>query len=305
VEISLAVDRDLNRNPDRNQARNRQLLPQLFFKRILLEWFAALNGMSRNVLAAWRGFLLVASLLFGALRFAAISLRQLLSGSRVTPRQRAEWMHFCGRIVLAAMGIHYRVEGTPPTGKVLIAANHLSYLDIVIVSAAVPAAFVAKQEIGNWVFFGPLSKVGGAIFVDRSSRSSAWETAEEMAQRLDANVPVVLFPEGTSTDGSDVLRFHSTLFAPAVEAALPVVPAAVFYERTGAGTERDLCWYGDEAFLPHLLRVLRVQGFTAVVRFGQPEIYPDRQTAAWRSHDAVSAMRARKSEPTLQNRLNS
>ena len=127
--------------------------------------------------------------------------------------------------------------------------------------------------------------MGGAIFVDRSSRVSAWETAEEMAQRLVANVPVVLFPEGTSTDGGDVLRFHSTLFASAVEAALPVVPAAVFYERTGAGAERDLCWFADEAFLPHLLRVLHVEGFTAVVRFGNSEnLSATVQTAAWRSH---------------------
>ena len=291
MDASLAVDRNLDRTSD----RTRQLLPQLSFKRIFLEWLAALHGMSRHIRAAWRGFLLVASLLFCALRFLWLSLRQLLSGSRVTPLQRAEWMHFCGRIVLGAMGIQYRVEGTPPTGSTLIAANHLSYLDIVIVSAALPASFVAKQEIGNWPFFGPLSKMGGAIFVDRSSRASAWETADEMNQRLAGNVPVVLFPEGTSTDGSDVLRFHSTLFAPAVEAALPVVPAAVFYERTVEGTERDLCWFGDEAFLPHLLRVLRVEGFTAVVRFGTPETYPDRQTAAWRSHDAVSAMRSRRS----------
>ena len=251
--------------------------------------------MSRHLLAAWRGFLLVASLHFCALRFLGLSLRQLLSGSRVTPLQRAEWMHFCGRIVLAAMGIQYRVEGTTPAGKILIAANHLSYLDIVIVSAAMPAAFVAKMEIGSWPFFGALAKMGGAIFVDRSSRASAWETAEEMTQRLAADVPVVLFPEGTSTDGSEVVRFHSTLFAPAVEAEVPVIPAAVFYEMKGSGTERDLCWFGDDAFLPHLLRVLHVEGFTAVIRFGNPEIYPDRQTAAWRSHDAVSVMRSRKS----------
>jgi 1-acyl-sn-glycerol-3-phosphate acyltransferase len=264
-------------------------------KRIFSAWFSPLEGMSKSILAVWRGFLLVASLLFCALRFAATSLRQFLSGSRVTPQQRAEWMHFCGRIVMAALGIGYRVEGELPSGNVQIAANHLSYLDIVIVSAALPAAFVAKREIGGWAGFGPLSKMGGAIFVDRASRASAWETAEAMAERLQSGVPVVLFPEGTSTDGSEVLRFHSTLFAPAVETRIPVVPAAVFYEVKGEGAERDLCWFGDDAFLPHLLRVLRVEGFTAVVRFGQPEIYPDRQTAAWRSHDAVAAMRNLKS----------
>ena len=241
--------------------------------------------------AAWRGILLVASLVFCALRFLGIRLLALVKGRRITARQRAEWMHYCAHVVLRAMGIHARVEGALPAGSTLIAANHLSYLDIVIASAAVPCAFVAKQEIGSWPFFGPLSKMGGAIFVDRSSRVDAWETADAMALRLKQGVPVVLFPEGTSTDGSEVIRFHSTLFAPAVEGRLPVVPAAVFYEMRGAGTERDLCWFGDQTFLPHLLRVLKVDGFTAVLHFGTPEIYPDRQTAAWRSHDAVAAMR--------------
>ena len=246
--------------------------------------------MSRR--AAWRGILLIGSLLFCALRFQVTQILAFLRGKKVTAQQRAEWMHFCGRIVLAAMGVHYRVEGTLPASTTLIAANHLSYLDIAIASAALPCAFVAKRDIGDWPLFGPLSKMGGAIFVDRASRASAWDAADRMALRLDEGVPVVLFPEGTSTDGSEVTRFHSTLFAPAVDGGLPVTPAAVFYEMSGVGTERDLCWYGDESFLPHLLRVLEVDGFTAVVRFGAPEIYPDRQTAAWRSHDAVSAMRA-------------
>ncbi len=183
-------------------------------------------------------------------------------------------------------------------GSTLIVANHLSYLDIVIASVALPCAFVAKEEIGSWPFFGPLSKMGGAIFVDRSSRASAWDAADEMVLRLAECVPVVLFPEGTSTDGSEVIRFHSTLFAPAVEGRVRVTPAAIFYERSGAGTERDLCWFGDESFLPHLLRVLEVDDFMAVIRFGAPEIFPDRGAAAWRSHNAVEAMRSEEKSPT-------
>jgi lyso-ornithine lipid O-acyltransferase len=242
--------------------------------------------------AAWRGILLVGSLLLCALRFQGTRLFAFFMGRQITAQQRAEWMHFCAHVVLAAMGVHYRVEGQLPAASTLIVSNHLSYLDIVIASAALPCAFVAKLEIGSWPFFGPLSKMGGAIFVDRDSRGSAWETADEMALRLAEAVPVVLFPEGTSTDGSEVIRFHSSLFASAVEGSLPVVPAAIYYEMSGAGTERDLCWFGNETFLPHLLRVLEVDGFTAVVRFGMPEVFPDRQTAAWRSHDAVTRMRA-------------
>lgn len=241
--------------------------------------------------AAWRGIILVLSLLVCFLRFGCVRLVSLLRGGDVTPQQRAEWMQFCGRIVLAALGIRARVEGLPPSGPTLVVANHLSYLDIVICSAAMPCAFVAKEEIADWPMFGILARLGGTIFVDRESRLSAWDTAESMGLRLSAGVPVLFFPEGTSTDGSEVQRFHSTLFAPAVEEGLPVTPAAVFYEPHGDWVERDLCWFGDEMFFPHLLRVLGVTGFTAVVRFGAPEVYPDRRTAAWRSHDAISEMR--------------
>jgi 1-acyl-sn-glycerol-3-phosphate acyltransferase len=243
--------------------------------------------------AAWRGILLLLSLTIGFARFCGVRLIALLRGRRVTTMQQAEWMQYCGRLVLAAMGIGSRVEGRIPTGATLIVANHLSYLDIVIASAAVPSAFVAKSEIASWPAFGTLARLGGTIFVNRISRVSAWEVADRMAERLAEGVPVLLFPEGTSTDGSEVTRFHSTLFAAAVEGGLPVTPAAIFYEPSGELRESDLCWFGNDSFFPHLLRVLGITGFTAVVRFGEPERFPDRQTAAWRSHDAVERLRGR------------
>jgi len=242
--------------------------------------------------AASRGIILVLSLLFCYLRFAWMRLGAALRGKPASSMQRAEWMHFCGRIVLSAMGIRYRVEGEIPTGATLIVANHLSYLDIAICSAAVPSAFVAKHEISEWPGFGRLARIGGTIFVNRMSRISAWDVADRMALRLAEQVPVLLFPEGTSTDGSEVTRFHPTLFAPAVEGGLQVTPAAIFYEPHEPAThERDLCWFGDELFFPHLLQVLGLSGFTAVVRFGTSETFPDRKTAAYRSHDAVVALR--------------
>ena len=237
--------------------------------------------------AAWRGFVLLLALLWCWIRFGWM---RLLGPVRV--QQRAEWMQFCGRVVLASLGIHFRIEGPLPVGPTLIVANHLSYLDIAICSAALPCAFVAKEEIASWPAFGLMARLGGTIFVDRSSRLSAWDTAESMGLRMAHGVPVLFFPEGTSTDGSEVLRFHSTLFAPSIEAGLAVTPAAIFYEPAGSDlVESDLCWFGDDLFFPHLLRVLGVQGFTAVVRFGQPERFPDRRTAAWRSHDAIERMR--------------
>jgi 1-acyl-sn-glycerol-3-phosphate acyltransferase len=245
--------------------------------------------------AAWRGILLGLSLTLCALQFGLMWLGAMVRGRQITSMQRAKWMQLCGRVVMAAMGIHSRIEGPMTGGPTLIVANHLSYLDIVIASAAVPCAFVAKSEIASWPVFGALARLGGTIFVNRISRISAWEVAGRMSERLGEGVPVLFFPEGTSTDGSDVTRFHSTLFAPAIERGLQVTPAAIFYEPDDDLVERDLCWFGDDEFLPHLLKVLGVTGYTAVVRFGLPETYPDRRTAAWRSHDAVVQLRLRTS----------
>ncbi len=243
--------------------------------------------------AAWRGMVLILSLAFCACRFLATWLAARVRNRAVTSKQRAEWMLLCGRVVLRAIGIRYRVEGAVPSGATLIAANHLSYLDIAIFSAAMPCAFVAKEEIARWPGFGALARLGGTIFLNRESRLSAWDAVETMGLRLADGVPVLFFPEGTSTDGRDVLRFHSTLFEAAVQSALPVVPAAVFYEPVGGGVaERDLCWFGEDLFVPHLKRVLGLADFRAVVRFGESEMCPDRRSAAWRSHEEVERMRS-------------
>jgi 1-acyl-sn-glycerol-3-phosphate acyltransferase len=245
-----------------------------------------------NLKAARRGVILVVSLGFLFLRFAPIYLRAVLAGRAVLPRERAEWMHRCGRTMLWAMGIRFRIEGQIPPETVVVVANHLSYLDIVIASAAMPFAFVAKEEIGGWPAFGSLARMGGTIFLNRASRASAWEAADRMVERLGQGVATFFFPEGTSTDGSELARFHSTLFAAAIETGCSVVPAAIFYEPYGVGmTEREVCWFGDDAFLPHLMKVLGLTQFTAVIRFGRPERYPDRRTAAWRSHDAIERLR--------------
>jgi 1-acyl-sn-glycerol-3-phosphate acyltransferase len=112
-----------------------------------------------------------------------------------------------------------------------------------------------------------------------------------IAKRLELPVPVLFFPEGTSTDGSSVHRFHSRLFEPAVRAGAPVTAAALRYVLTNGATERDLCWFGDDAFLPHLGRTLGTEDFTAEVKFGEPHIYADRRTAANSTRAEVAAMR--------------
>jgi len=215
----------------------------------------------------------------------------------LTLERRALWLQLASRMVLRSLGIHYQVEGTPPRSGVVV-SNHLSYLDILILSAAMPCFFVAKAEIGRWPFFGKAARAGGTLFLNRSSMASAEKVAAMIAERLALPVPVLFFPEGTSTDGSAVLRFHTRLFEPAVQAGAPVTTATLRYVLTDGSDERDLCWFGDDPFLPHLWKALACGGFTAEVRFGEPQVYPHRRVAAQQTHAEITAQR--NGDPILQ-----
>jgi lyso-ornithine lipid O-acyltransferase len=205
--------------------------------------------------------------------------------------RRALWVQDSSQRILAALGIRCCVEGTPPT-QGLVVANHLSYLDILCLSAPMPCFFVSKAEVERWPFFGMGARAGGTIFIDRSSRASAEEVTEQISKRLEFLVPILFFPEGTSSDGKRVLHFHSRLFQAAVTAGAPVTAASIRYVIDGDTPEHELCWFGDEAFLPHLWRTLGTSGFTAEVRFGEPQVYLDRRAAAEATHAEISAMRS-------------
>jgi 1-acyl-sn-glycerol-3-phosphate acyltransferase len=232
-----------------------------------------------------RAVALAFALILCVLRYWLLRLR-----GPITLVRRAQWVQQAARGILTSLGVEYTVDGQAPTFG-LVVSNHLSYLDILILSTAMPCFFVAKIEIDGWPFFGKASRVGGTIFLDRASRTSATTVADQMVERFKLPVPVLLFPEGTSTDGSEVLPFHPRLIDPATSTGTPITAAAVRYVIDGGVEERELCWYGDTEFLPHLLKALNTPGFKAHVTFGEPRIYHDRRTAANATHAEVSAMR--------------
>ncbi len=187
------------------------------------------------------------------------------------------------------MGIRIEVEGEIPK-RGLVVANHLSHLDIVMLSAAMPCFFVAKSEIDDWPYFGRAARAGGTLFIDRSRRAGAEKVASSISERLKLPVPVLFFPEGTSTDGT-MRKFHSSLFEPAVRDGAPVTGVAIEYVLEDGRPERDLCWFGDEALLPHLARTLKAAGFHAKLRFGKPRVYESRRVAAEETFAEIAAMR--------------
>ena len=204
--------------------------------------------------------------------------------------QRADWLHRSCKSVLDAMDIRCRVEGTAPSSGLLV-ANHLSYLDILVLGATTPCCFVSKREVRKWPIFGLFGALGGTLFLDRASRVSAARTATAIEQRLTLSLPIVLFPEGTSTDGSTVLPFHSWLFEPLVECGAYITVASLRYQTDGNKSERDLCWFGDASFLPHLFSVLTGETITVQICYGGQLIYEDRRKAARATREAILALR--------------
>lgn len=135
------------------------------------------------------------------------------------------------RAVLNALSVRLEVQGEWPTGGFLQVANHISWLDIFALNAASPTAFVSKADVQDWPVFGWLARHTETLFLTRESRRAAARANQALAQRLAAGERLTVFPEGTTTDGLQVLPFFAALFQPAVDVQCPVVPVAVSYWR--------------------------------------------------------------------------
>jgi 1-acyl-sn-glycerol-3-phosphate acyltransferase len=194
-------------------------------------------------------------------------------------------------MVLRRLGFLRTAIGDLPDRGLLV-SNHLSYLDILVYGATLPCVFVAKQEVRSWPMLGLLAALGGTVFLDRTSSASAAAAAVRIEQLLADGLVVLVFPEGTSSDGAQVLRFHPFLFEPAIRANAPVAAAAIGYSADPDAAEKDLCYYGDIRFAPHLLQTLQLPSIHAAIRFAPPAAgYPHRKIAAAATREEVAKLR--------------
>jgi 1-acyl-sn-glycerol-3-phosphate acyltransferase len=214
----------------------------------------------------------------------------LLSGASRSIRDRVRWLARASARHAKWMGVRINVHGEIPHGG-LIVANHVSYVDIVALSAVATCAFVSKKEVASWPLFGLYARVGATVFVDRERRGAVAEAAAEMRERLDAGVPLTLFPEGTSSDGNDVLPFRSSLFEPVVELACPVTACALRYSLEGGSVADEVAYWRDLTLAPHLLNFLGKTGVTLDIHFGPSSLRSgDRKTLARDLHAEVRAL---------------
>lgn len=213
-----------------------------------------------------------------------------------TRRDRALWLHrFCGT-ALRGLGLELTVEGKFPERGALI-SNHLSYIDIVVYAALSPCVFCAKAELERMPVVGWMTTMAGTIYVERGRGGSALRAREGMKAAAEAGLPVVFFPEGTTTNGGKLLPFHSGLLAQALAVGEPVTAAFLHYSlsgdnATGINAEDDMCWWGDRSMWAHVFRFLGLRGAKATVRIGAEPIafwngVLHRKAAAIEAHQAL------------------
>jgi 1-acyl-sn-glycerol-3-phosphate acyltransferase len=187
-------------------------------------------------------------------------------------------------------GMSIEVIGTPPKPPFFLVVNHLGYVDIAAIRTVVTGIFVAKAEIDGWFIAGRLVRDMGNIFIDRKNRRDIPRAGREILERLDQGEGVIIFPEGTSTKGEDVLPFNSSFLEFAASTGLPISYASISY-RTPAGgptPSEIICWWDDTTFLHHMFRLFSLKKYVAVVTFGEePVIGPDRKKLATTLHDRV------------------
>lgn len=215
---------------------------------------------------------------------AETALRLRVSGGPAASDAAARELAFIADNACAIAGVRPYVRGPLPKEPCLLVANHVSYLDPLLIASLVPCAPVAKREVAQWPIIGEIAKRSGVMFVARESPSSGARMLRAGLRLLERGVSVLVFPEGSTTRGERPLPFKRGSFGMAKLAGVPIVPVAIAYER------EDNAWVGEETLLPHAARTFSRPVTHVSVRF-LSAISPDSgdaQQLASRAHDRLT-----------------
>ncbi|HPW08811.1 MAG TPA: lysophospholipid acyltransferase family protein [Burkholderiaceae bacterium] len=198
--------------------------------------------------------------------------------------------------MLSCLAIKLVVKGKPPvSGPVLLAANHISWLDILVMHAARHCRFVSKSDVKHWPLIGTLATGAGTLYIERESRRDAMRVVHHMAESLRSGDVLAVFPEGTTSNGVDLLPFHANLIQAAISAGSPVQPVALsFVDRTTGQTSLAPCYIDDDTLVGSIWRTLRTPNLVAVVTFGETQLAEGRDRRAWAAElrNAIAGMRS-------------
>ena len=238
---------------------------------------------------AWRLLRLVLHLLRGWL---TISWR--FPGWSQARRDRAvqDW----SQTILAMLGLQLRIEGQLlQRGPLMLVCNHISWLDIVVLHAAVHCRFISKDDVRGWPVLGTLASGAGTLYISRASRRDALRVVHQMAQAIQQGDVLAFFPEGTTGDGSTVLPFHANLLQAAIAADAPVQALGLRFEDAASGVPSFApCYVGDESLLDSAWRTVCAPPLRAVLRCAPAQSTQGRQRREFASalRETVIGLRA-------------
>jgi 1-acyl-sn-glycerol-3-phosphate acyltransferase len=205
---------------------------------------------------------------------------------QLSPEQREMRVQAWSLQFLALWQIHLKVVGQPVhNGPALLVANHISWLDIVVIHAARHCRFVSKSDIRDWPLVGMLATGAGTLYIERTNRKDALRMVKDMASAMQEGDVVAIFPEGTTSDGRDLLPFHANLIQSAIHAQAPVQPMSLqFLDNQTGEISFAPCYIGDDTLIGSMWRTLKAPGITAMVHFGDLQHAHGRDRRTW-AHD--------------------
>jgi len=218
---------------------------------------------------------------------------------RWNPQRRSATVQAWALRMLRILGIPLQLEGRPPVhGPVLLVANHMSWLDILVLHAARHCRFVSKADVRHWPLIGTLATGGGTLYIEREKRRDAMRVVHHMAESLQAGEVVAVFPEGTTGDGRELLPFHGNLIQAAISAGAPIQPVALrFVDRASGRDSVGPLYLGDDTLVQSLWRTLAGPPFVARVRFGEPQLAGERDRRQWAQDLREEVDRLRRGSP--------
>jgi 1-acyl-sn-glycerol-3-phosphate acyltransferase len=192
-----------------------------------------------------------------------------LRGRASSLEVRTKWLQFWAKNLVEILRVDVKWEGTPPS-RGLMVSNHLGYVDVLVYGAICPLIFLSKSEVSKWPIAGPLTRCAGTLYIRRQNKTDVKRLGADMEPVVNAGMVVVLFLEGTSSDGSQVLPFRSSLLAPVEEHGWPVTPAWIHYTLPDGAKAEHVAYWGDATFLTHFLNLITQKRVQAHAHFGTP-----------------------------------
>ena len=204
---------------------------------------------------AWNSLRLVFALTVAFLAHPFFHLRAIVQGEGKGETWKKDWLRWGSAWALRILHVKVEHRGQIPKEGLLV-SNHQGYLDILCLNVLCPSTFVAKAEIKSWPLFGLFCEWSGTIFLDRKKKTALTGPLQKVVELLRKGGRVVIFLEGTDSDGTGVPPFHSSFFEAAIEAQCPVVPLAIRYSAPGVGPGEEVIYWKDRRFIFHVIRLL-------------------------------------------------